>query len=109
MPRADGLVCVCVDFRKVNVVRKFVTYLMPCIDELLDQVGTIHFYSTLDLAKGQSQIALTLVFLRNCFFHSVWVMPVVTLFLWVVWRLRNISTSHGQIRQPICICLCSLR
>ncbi len=52
VPKTDGSVRFCVDYRKVNAVSKFDAYPMPRVDELLDRLGTARFYSTLDLTKG---------------------------------------------------------
>ncbi|KAI7813488.1 hypothetical protein IRJ41_018565 [Triplophysa rosa] len=59
VPKTDGSVRFCVDYRKVNSVSKFDAYPMPRVDELLDRLGSAHFYSTLDLTKGYWQIPLT--------------------------------------------------
>ncbi|XP_056598991.1 uncharacterized protein LOC130417451 [Triplophysa dalaica] len=59
VPKTDGSVRFCVDYRKVNAVSKFDAYPMPRIDELLDRLGTARFYSTLDLTKGYWQIPLS--------------------------------------------------
>ncbi len=56
VPKTDGSVRFCVDYRKVNAVSKFNAYPMPRVDELL---GTARFYSTLDLTKGYWQIPLS--------------------------------------------------
>lgn len=55
----DDSVRFCVDFRRINAVSKFIAYAMPCIDELLNRLGTALFYSTLDGIKGFWQIPLT--------------------------------------------------
>ncbi len=52
VPKTDGSVRFCVDYRKVNAVSKFDAYPMPRVDELLDRLGAARFYSTLDLTKG---------------------------------------------------------
>ena len=59
VPKMDGSVRFCVDYRKVNAVSKFDAYPMPRVDELLDRLGTARFYSTLDLTKGYWQIPLS--------------------------------------------------
>ncbi len=59
VPKTDGSVRFCVDYRKVNAVSKFEAYPMPRVDELLDQLGTARIYSTLDLTKGYWQIPLS--------------------------------------------------
>ncbi len=59
VPKTDGSVRFCMDYRKVNAVSKFDAYPMPRVDELLDRLGTARFYSTLDLTKGYWQIPLS--------------------------------------------------
>ncbi len=59
VPKTDGSVRFCVDYRKVNAMSKFDAYPMPRVDELLDRLGAARFYSTLDLTKGYWQIPLS--------------------------------------------------
>ncbi len=59
VPKTDGSIRFCVDYRKVNAVSKFDAYPMPRVDELLDRLGAVRFYSTLDLTKGYWQIPLS--------------------------------------------------
>ncbi|XP_073764991.1 uncharacterized protein [Danio rerio] len=59
VPKTDGSVRFCVDYRKVNAVSKFDAYPMPRIDELLDRLGAARYYSTLDLTKGYWQMPLS--------------------------------------------------
>ncbi len=59
VPKTDGSVRFCVDYRKVNALSKFDAYPMPRVDELLDRLGAARFYSTLDLTKGYWQIPLS--------------------------------------------------
>ncbi len=59
VPKTDGSVRFCVDYRKVNAVSKFDAYPMPRVDKLLDRLGAARFYSTLDLTKGYWQIPLS--------------------------------------------------
>ncbi len=59
VPKTDGSVRFCVDYRKVNAVSKFDASPMCRVDELLDRLGAARFYSTLDLTKGYWQIPLS--------------------------------------------------
>ncbi len=58
VPKTDGSVRFCVDYRKVNAVSKFDAYPMPRVDELLDRLGNARINSTLDLTKGYWQVPL---------------------------------------------------
>ncbi len=46
----------CVDFRELNGVTRKDTFPLPRVDDLLDQLGSSHYFSTLDLAAGNWQI-----------------------------------------------------
>ncbi len=59
VPKTDGSIRFCVDYRKVNAVSKFDAYPISRVDELLDRLGTARFYLTLDLTKGYWQIPLS--------------------------------------------------
>ena len=56
LPKPDGTVRVCVDFRKVNDVTKGDPYYMVTLDEILERVGGSMIMSKLDLAKGFYQV-----------------------------------------------------
>ena len=47
-----------VDYWELNKMTKFDAYLMPSVDEMLDQIGSAQFVSTLDLAKWYWQVPL---------------------------------------------------
>lgn len=49
----------CNDFRQLNNVSKIDVYPMPRVDELIEQLGTAMYVTTLDLTKGYWQIPLT--------------------------------------------------
>uniref|UniRef100_A0A8C5N2U3 ribonuclease H n=1 Tax=Leptobrachium leishanense TaxID=445787 RepID=A0A8C5N2U3_9ANUR len=59
VPKPDGSIRFCNDFRKLNAVSRFDAYPMPRVDELIDQLGTARYITTLDLTKGYWQIPLT--------------------------------------------------
>ena len=46
----------CIDYRELNSVTRDDTFSLPCIDDLLDQLGEAAYFSTLDLATGYWQI-----------------------------------------------------
>lgn len=54
--KKDGSLRICVDFRKLNAVTPMDAYPMPRTDELLDKLGSAHFISTFDLARGYWQV-----------------------------------------------------
>ena len=54
--KKDGSHHFCIDYRGLNDVTKADNYLLPCIDDLLDELGKAKFFSTLDLASGFWQI-----------------------------------------------------
>jgi len=56
--KKDGTLRFCVDYRGLNSVTKKNTFRLPGINDLLDQVGHSHYFSTLDLASGYWQIAM---------------------------------------------------
>lgn len=58
VPKKDGGVRFCTDFRKLNSVSRFDSYPMPRIDELVERLGKAHYMTTLDLCKGYWQVPL---------------------------------------------------
>ncbi|CAM5149577.1 unnamed protein product, partial [Natator depressus] len=59
VPKPDGTMRFCNDFRRLNEISQFDAYPIPCIDELVDRLGSARFLTTLDLTKGYWQIPLT--------------------------------------------------
>lgn len=58
VPKKDGSLRSCLDFRKLNAVSKFDAYPMPRIDELVERIGQAKYITTLDLCKGYWQVPL---------------------------------------------------
>ena len=59
VPKKDGGVRFCVDYRKLNRVAKFDAYPMPRIDDVIEKVGKARYISTLDLARAYWQIPMS--------------------------------------------------
>ena len=53
--KKDGTLQMRVDYRKLNFVTKPDKFPLPRIDDLLDQLGKSKYFSTLDLAAGNTQ------------------------------------------------------
>ncbi len=58
VPKSDGSVRLCVDYRGVNKVTAQMHYPIPHLDDLLNKVGKSIVLSKLDLCKGYYQIPL---------------------------------------------------
>ncbi|KAJ3661163.1 hypothetical protein Zmor_005573 [Zophobas morio] len=58
IPKKDGSVRPCVDYRKLNAVTRPDAYPLPRLDDLLHSVGPIGCMSTLDLQAGYWQIQM---------------------------------------------------
>ena len=56
VPKGDGTVRVCVDYRKLNEVTTSDPYYMSTMDEILERVGGSKIVSKIDLAKGFYQV-----------------------------------------------------
>uniref|UniRef100_A0A8C1TWC8 ribonuclease H n=1 Tax=Cyprinus carpio TaxID=7962 RepID=A0A8C1TWC8_CYPCA len=60
VPKKDGSLRFCLDFRKLNSVSKFDPYPMPRVDEVVESLGRAKYLTTLDLCKGYWQVPLSL-------------------------------------------------
>ncbi|KAJ8333482.1 hypothetical protein SKAU_G00414900 [Synaphobranchus kaupii] len=58
VPKPNGSVRFCNDFRRLNEVSKFDAYPMPRVDKLIDRLGVARFITTLDLTRGYWQVPL---------------------------------------------------
>ena len=58
IPKKDGSLRLCVDYRSLNQVTQDDRYPMPRVEELLEQVGKASYITTLDLTKGYYQVSV---------------------------------------------------
>ena len=100
--KPDESVWFCVDYKK-NVSR-FDAYPMPRIDELLDRLGTAHFFSTLDLTKGYWQIPLSPESKEKTAFSA----PDFLYQFRTPFGLFGAPASFGASAAPACCVCCSL-
>ena len=56
--KKDGSLRFCVDYRSLNSVTKPNCFPLPRIDDMLDQLGNMKYFSTLDLASGYWQVKM---------------------------------------------------
>jgi hypothetical protein len=58
VPKPDGTLRMCIDYRALNKVTKNNRHPLPCIDELFDTLSGAKYFSALDLTPGYNQFLL---------------------------------------------------
>jgi len=58
VPKKDGTIRFCIDFRYLNAISKFDSYPTPRIDDLIEHLGKAKYLTTIDLCKGYWQVPL---------------------------------------------------
>lgn len=59
VPKKDGTIRFCIDFRYLNTISKFDLYPTLRIDDLIEHLGNAKYLTTIDLCKGYWQVPLT--------------------------------------------------
>ena len=52
VPKKDGSLCFCVDYRKLNSITKKDVFPLPRVDDILDTLNGTQFFTSLDLGSG---------------------------------------------------------
>jgi len=58
VPKKDGDIRICLDYRKLNQITKRPIFHIPSAQEIFDRLGGNRVFSTLDLSKGYYQIPM---------------------------------------------------
>ena len=58
VPKKDGQLRFCIDYRRLNAVTKKDVYPLPRIDDILDHLGKAKYFTSLNLASGYWQVKL---------------------------------------------------
>ena len=58
VPRKDGTMQFCVEYRKLNAVTVRDSYPLPCMDECIDSLGDATVFTTLDCSSGYCQVEI---------------------------------------------------
>ena len=83
VPKPDGSIHFCIDFRAVNKVSKFDQYPLPRIDKLIEKLGDAQYITTIDLTKGYLQVPLRLEDRKkNSVFNPLWAFSIYCPTLW---------------------------
>lgn len=91
VPKKDGSIRFCIDFRYLNSVPQFDSYPTPRTDDLLERLGKVKFLTTLDLSKGYWQVPQGV----DCFPDSMGPIPLYGAPIWPSWSASKFPDAYG--------------
>ena len=100
--KKDGSTRFCVDYRQLNSLTVKDAYPLPRIDDSLRLLGNQQWFSTMDLASGYWQVAMTpeakrkAAFVTNEGLFQFWVMP---------FGLCNAPATFERLMDPAVLCI----
>lgn len=101
VPKPDGSIRFCIDFREVNKISKFDTYPLPRVDEMVERIGKAKYITTLDLCKGYWQIPLRKQDKKKTAFSTPeGLYQFYSATIWPPWCSSNFSTGHESPLTP---------
>ncbi len=108
VPKTDGSVRFCVDYRKVNAMSKFNAYPMPRVDELLDRLGAALLFDTGFNERVLADPLIATIQRKDSLHHAVRITPIRNAAVRLVRSSRHLSAPHRQsppATQRVCRCL----
>ena len=97
-PKKDGSLRFCVDYRRLNSATRKDMYPLHRVDDILDAVGGIQYFSTLDLASGYWQVELDEEAREKSAFTTF---KGLYEFTWMPFGLCNAPATFQHIMQKI--------
>ena len=98
MTNKDGTCRICIDYRSLNKITLWDRYLIPRIDDLLDQIKGGKYLSKIDLKFGYHQVPIEPTDVWKTTFKSK-----EGLFVWLVmpFRLKNAPATFMRLMDDI--------
>ncbi|KAL1275959.1 hypothetical protein QQF64_035582 [Cirrhinus molitorella] len=98
VPKSDGSLRFCTDFRKVNSVTKADSFPLPRVEDCVDRVGSSRYVTKLDLLKGYWQVPLT----RRASEISAFVTPDAFMqYTVMAFGMRNAPATFQRLMQTV--------
>jgi len=111
VPKKDGDIRICLDYRKLNQITKRPIFHIPSAQEIFDRLGGNAVFSTLDLSKGYYQIPMSdedsrkTAFSTPCGHYEFTRMPFGLCGAPATFQRALTSVLHEEVNKICCIYL----